>query len=107
MTNTQAVQERGRLTARVPLNVQELIEQAASTSGATVSQFITQAAVEAAKRTLENEHIIRLTTNGSALFHKLLLTPPPPTERLIRAVAEYEERITTNENGNTTFEFKT
>lgn len=106
MTNTQVVQERGRLTARVPLNVQELIEQAASTSGATVSQFITQAAIEAANRTLANERVLQLTTESAALLQKILLTPSPPTKRLIESMAEYKERTAINANGNTTFELK-
>ena len=40
-----AVIERGRITARVPLAVQETLEVAASLTGATLNQFVVQTAL--------------------------------------------------------------
>ena len=42
--------DRGRITARVPLAVQETVELAASLPGATLNQFIVQTALREAER---------------------------------------------------------
>lgn len=39
-----ATEPRGRITARVPQSVTEVIERAANVVGATINQFVTQAA---------------------------------------------------------------
>ncbi len=105
-TETQANQERGRLSARVALAVQERIELAATSLGTSVSQFITQASLEYANRVIEAERSIRLSIEEATRFHELLTNPPAPTEDLVRSVASYNARRNTNERGNTTFELK-
>ena len=48
-----ATLDRGRITARVPLSVQETLETAASLTGATLNQFVVQAALHEAERIIE------------------------------------------------------
>ena len=63
MVSGKATLERDRITARVSKDVRERLERAASTSGATLNQFVVQAAMEKADRILERE------TNHQALGH--------------------------------------
>lgn len=48
---------RGRITARVPLAVQEILKTAATLTGATLNQFVVQAALREAERIIEQERV--------------------------------------------------
>ncbi len=82
--------ERGRITARVPARVQEALELAASLVGATVNQFIVQAALGEAERIIEQERVIRLSTRDAEAFLSALDHPPPPNAELRAALDAYE-----------------
>jgi uncharacterized protein (DUF1778 family) len=73
---TTASVERGRITARVPLQVQKTLETAASMVGATVNQFVVQTALREAERIIEQERIIRLTERDAEAFLQALDAPP-------------------------------
>ncbi|MGQ0593279.1 MAG: type II toxin-antitoxin system TacA family antitoxin [Gammaproteobacteria bacterium] len=49
------------MSARVPKPVRETLEEAAALSGATLNQFVVQAALKEAHAVLERELIIHLT----------------------------------------------
>ena len=50
MTADVAAAERERIPARVPREIGERLEEAAGRTGATLNQFLVQAAVEKAER---------------------------------------------------------
>src|SRR5216110_2739512 len=50
--------QRSRISARVPTTVQIRLEEAAELVGATVSQFVLQAALKEADRVIEYERVI-------------------------------------------------
>jgi len=89
MTATTA--ERGRITARVPAQVQDTLELAAAMVGATVNQFVVQTALREAERIIEQERVIRLSARDAALFIKALENPPPPNARLKAALKRHEK----------------
>ncbi|WP_322031680.1 DUF1778 domain-containing protein [Paraburkholderia sp. J76] len=91
---------RGRITARLSAEKQEILQLAADLSGSTVNQFIVQAALRAAEQVIEQEEVIRsirLTMDESKRFFALLDEPPKPNEALQRAMARFRK----NKSGNT------
>jgi uncharacterized protein (DUF1778 family) len=85
-TPSPASPARGRITARVPQRVLEKLELAASISGATLNQFITQASLEKAEKVVENERLWRLSDETMKWLLELLDNPPAPTPQLIEAM---------------------
>jgi uncharacterized protein (DUF1778 family) len=90
MTNLSI--DRGRITARVPLSVQETLETAASLTGATLNQFVVQTALREAERLIEQERVIRLSIRESEAFLAALDRPPPPNDKLKSAIEDYTTR---------------
>lgn len=84
--------ERGRLTARVPLKVQETLELAACLVGSTVNQFIVQTALREAERLIEQERMIRLSERDARAFLDALDHPPPLNAELSAALQDYAAR---------------
>lgn len=78
--------DRGRITARVPLHVQETLETAALLVGSTVNQFVVQAALSAAERIIEQERVIRLSADDARYFLDALDNPLPPNNQLMSAL---------------------
>jgi uncharacterized protein (DUF1778 family) len=86
---------RGRITARLSAEKQEILQLAADLSGSTLNQFIVQSALRAAEQVIEQEEVIRsirLTMEESKRFFALLDEPPPPNEALQRAMARFRNR---------------
>lgn len=87
------VEERGRITARVPLAVQEKLQEAADLVGATVNQFVVQSALEKAEQIIDREKMIGVTRRDAAMLIDLLENPPKPKPALKRALERYKGRI--------------
>ena len=87
-----ATADRGRITARVPVQVHETLAAAAGIVGATVNQFIVQAALREAERIIEQERVIRLSARDAAGFVDALENPPLVDARLIAALQDYAAR---------------
>ena len=83
---------RGRITARLSADKQEILQLAAELSGSTLNQFIVQSALRAAEQVIEQEDVIRsirLTMEESKRFFAVLDEPPKPNEALQRAMARF------------------
>lgn len=91
--NMPTVKSSERLTARVPENVYTTIAQAAELVGATINQFLVQAALEKASSIIEKEHTINLTMKSADAFFDAVSNPPEPNPALVKAVRNYNERI--------------
>ncbi|QGZ55894.1 MULTISPECIES: DUF1778 domain-containing protein [Paraburkholderia] len=90
---------RGRITARLSAEKQEILQLAADLSGSTLNQFIVQAALRAAEQVIEQEEVIRsirLTMDESKRFFALLDEPPKPNEALQRAMARFRKNKSAN-----------
>jgi uncharacterized protein (DUF1778 family) len=74
-----------RLETRLTRSQKKRIAEAARLKGTTVSEFVASTLEEAASRVLEERHSIRLSRKAAEDFVKLLLNPPAPNERLLRA----------------------
>jgi uncharacterized protein (DUF1778 family) len=79
-----------RLTTRITGHVQEKLQMAADILGATLNQFVVQAALEKADRVIENESRIALTGRESLRLLELIENPPPRNEKFLQAQARYQ-----------------
>ena len=76
---------RARIEARIAPEALQIVKRAAEIEGRSVSEFVVVAAREAARRTIEETHLIRLSVEDQGRFADLLLNPPEPSPALIRA----------------------
>ena len=102
-TMTATTFDRGRITARVPQNVQDTLRQAADLLGATLNQFVVQAALTEAQRVIERARVIHLSSNDAAFLSNLLDAPSVPNARLRKALQNYKSRTLDAEHS--TFEW--
>ena len=89
-------QPTDRITARIPQNVKDTIEKAANISGATLNQFIVQAALKEAKQIIEAERVINLSERDADTVFSLLENPPAPNEKLKQSAAKHRAFFSEN-----------
>jgi uncharacterized protein (DUF1778 family) len=81
----QESKRTGRIEARISPEALAVVKRAAEIEGRSVSEFVVAAALEAAKKTIEETSLIRLSVEDQLRFVDLLLNPPPPVPALARA----------------------
>ena len=69
------------------------MKRAAEIEGRSVSNFVESAAQEAARRTIADVEIIRLSRAAQEQFAALLINPPPPSARLKQAFKHHRRLI--------------
>jgi uncharacterized protein (DUF1778 family) len=74
-----------RIEARISSDALAVVKRAAEIQGRSISDFVVAAAQEAAHRTIEETHLIRLSAEDQSRFVDLLLNAPEPAPALIRA----------------------
>ncbi len=79
-----------RLTTRITDHVQEKLQAAADLVGATLNQFVVQAALEKAERVIESESSIVLTRRESLRLLEMMENPPPRNATFLQAQARYQ-----------------
>jgi uncharacterized protein (DUF1778 family) len=85
-----SVSKNGRVSARVPSHVYTMLTEAAELSGATLNQFLVQAAFEKAQLIIEQERVINMTRKSAAIFFDAIEKPPAPEKKLKKAVKAYK-----------------
>ncbi len=80
-----------RLEARLPAEVHALLKRAAEIQGRSLTDFVVAAAHDAARRTIEETEIIRLSNADQQRIAASLLNPPEPTAALRRAFARHRK----------------
>ncbi|MAD46096.1 MAG: hypothetical protein CMH98_13930 [Oceanospirillaceae bacterium] len=81
-SGTQATKD-ARLTARVSESVQELIQEAADLSGATISQFIVAAAVAKAQEQIADMRYIAVSDRAAERIYAALEEPPETNDYML------------------------
>ena len=79
-----------RLTTRITDHVQEKLQVAADLVGATLNQFVVQAALEKAEKVIESESAIVLTRRESLRLLEMIENPPPRNDKFLQAQARYQ-----------------
>ena len=82
-----------RIEARIAPDALAVVKQAAEMEGRSISDFVVAAAQEAARRTIEEAHIIRLSLEDQRRFVDLLLNPPAPSPALMKAKEAHDRLI--------------
>lgn len=67
------------------------LKRAAEIEGRTVTDFVVSAAHAAARRTIEDVEIIRLSVEDQRRLAEAILDPPQPVPALRRAVRRHRE----------------
>ena len=82
-------QEKERVSARIPIQTYQTLLRAAEISGATLNQFLVQAAIEKAQMIIERNHSINLSLKSANVFFNAIENPPKPTKKLRDAMKKY------------------
>lgn len=93
-----APENRDRITSRIPQSVVLKLQEAADLTGASLNQFMVQAALEKAEKVLDREKIIYFSKNDAAMLIDLLDSPSKPNAALAKAFERFKQRE--SENGN-------
>lgn len=80
-----------RITTRVAAHVQQKLQIAADIAGATVNQFVVQAALEKAERVIESESTMLLTRRESLRLLELIDNPPQRNRKFVAAQVAYNK----------------
>jgi uncharacterized protein (DUF1778 family) len=87
----QSKSPTARLEARLPAHVHAMLKRAAEIQGRTLTDFVVAVSSEAARQTIEEAEIMRLSLEDQRLFADALLNPPDPNPALQRAFAKHRE----------------
>lgn len=93
-TITKRKKGRGstRLEARVPLELKETLERAASVAGyRTVTSFVVQTLQDRAEKVMESHRASQLSAEESIRFVNALLSPAVPNAALKRAFKRHRQ----------------
>jgi len=82
-----------RIEARIAPDALAIVKRAAEIQGRSVSDFVVSAAQEAANRTIERAHFVRLSVEDQRRFADAIVKPPPPNKALRRAAKAYQALI--------------
>lgn len=93
MARSTISRANARLEARVSQERLGLIKRAAQLQGRSVSDFVVEAAHEAALHAIEVESVVRLSLAEQETFARALLAPPPPNAALKRAFARRQRLL--------------
>ncbi|MDP2170385.1 MAG: DUF1778 domain-containing protein [Rhodocyclaceae bacterium] len=88
---SNAIAKQDRIGARVPHEVYETLCRAAELTGATVNQFLVQAALKEAQTVIEREDVIRLSPRDWNWLLDLMENPPKPNAKLRAALKHYQK----------------
>jgi uncharacterized protein (DUF1778 family) len=89
----QQYNRTARLEARIAPAALAVVRRAAEIQGRSLSDFVVAAAQDAARRTIEETEIIRLSIAGQQQIADLLLNPPLPSPNLKRALRRRRELL--------------
>jgi uncharacterized protein (DUF1778 family) len=82
-----------RLEARLPADVHALLKRAAEIEGRSLTDFVVAAASAAARKTIEDAVIIRLSVEDQQRFAEALINPPPLSPTLKRAFKHHRRLV--------------
>lgn len=74
-----------RVEARTTQDVLAVVKRAAEMQGRSVSDFVMSAAADAARRTIEDTHVVRLAADDQVRFIEALQAAPAPAPAMMRA----------------------
>lgn len=88
-----AERKETRLVARTTMEIQEIIQRAADYSGATLSQFIVESAMEKARNLIERTETLHLSMASADALFAALDNPPKANTKLLEAAQHYKGTV--------------
>ncbi len=82
-----------RLEARLPTDVHALLKRAAELEGRTLTDYVVAAASAAARKTIEDAEISKLSAGDQQRFADALIDPQPLTPAMKRAIDRHRRLI--------------
>ena len=82
-----------RLVARTTNEIQEIIQRAADYSGATLSQFLIESAIEKAQNVIARTETLHLSMAGADALLAAMENPPPANGKLLDAAKHYKATV--------------
>jgi uncharacterized protein (DUF1778 family) len=82
-----------RLEARLPTDVHALLKRAAEIEGRSLTDFVVSAAQEAARKTIEESTVIKVSAEDQERFAEALIAPAPLTPAMERAISHHRRLI--------------
>jgi uncharacterized protein (DUF1778 family) len=92
---TTSTTTTARLEARLPVEVHALLKRAAEIEGRSLTDFVVAAASSAARKTIEDAELIKLSVADQQRFAEALINPPALAPAMVRAI-ERQRRLTKN-----------
>jgi uncharacterized protein (DUF1778 family) len=89
----QAERKNTRLVARTSEKTQGIIQRAADYSGASISQFLIESAMEKALAVIEKTEVLHLSMASSDRLFHALDNPPKVNSKLLSAANDYRDSV--------------
>ena len=87
-----------RLVARTTAEIQEIIQRAADYSGASLSQFLVESAMERARDVIERTETLHLSMTGADNLYAALENPPRANSKVLKAAQYYKNTVVISDN---------
>ena len=82
-----------RITTRVTEDMHTILSEAAALAGSTINQFVVQSAYENAKKIIENDRFLFLSSQASKKFIEALDNAPKANDKLKAAFQAHREHF--------------
>jgi len=92
MATTQQATRDARLDFRLTQEHKRIIEQAATVTGQSISDFAVASLVQAAQQTIDEATVTRLSMRDRDAFVKMLASRAKPNKALKAAAERYKKR---------------
>jgi uncharacterized protein (DUF1778 family) len=86
-----------RIEARIAPEILRVVKRAAELQGRSLSEFLVDAAITMAQKTIEETQLIRLAVYDQEAVAKAILTPPPLAPAMERAISRNQTIIKTSQ----------
>ncbi len=90
---SNAKRKETRLVARTSAEIQEIIQRAADYSGATLSQFLIESAMEKAHDVIERTETLHLSMASADALFAALENSPQANAKLLKAAQHYKDTV--------------
>jgi uncharacterized protein (DUF1778 family) len=95
---SHAERKETRLVARTSAEIQEVIQRAADYSGATLSQFLIESAIDKARSVIERTETLHLSMEGADALLAALNNSPNANVKLLDAAKHYRDTVNVRNN---------
>jgi uncharacterized protein (DUF1778 family) len=90
--------KEARLVARATEDVQKMIQRAADYTGASMSQFLIDAAMDKARTIIEKTETLHLSMQGADALFDALENPPKANSKLLNAAKGFKGTVNVAEH---------